>query len=88
VTSVGFTKLKAPNYEVNDDVSESFRIGRLERKLHMVQLSATRCSCTPILWVSLVSFTSITLYVASQRFFGYTLMDLSVGKAKLAELWW
>jgi hypothetical protein len=56
----------------------------------MVQLSATRCSCVAILWVSLVSFTAITLYVASQwvfivvsvyfvidsvrKLFGYTLV--------------
>jgi hypothetical protein len=33
----------------------------------MVQLSATRCSCIAILWVSLVSFVAITLYTASQR---------------------
>jgi hypothetical protein len=32
----------------------------------MVQLSATRCSCIAILWVSLVSFASITLCVTSQ----------------------
>jgi hypothetical protein len=35
----------------------------------MVQLSATRCRCIAILWVSLVSFAAITLYVASQREF-------------------
>jgi hypothetical protein len=35
----------------------------------MVQLSATTCSCIVILWVSLVSFATITLYVASQRVF-------------------
>jgi hypothetical protein len=35
----------------------------------MVQLSATRCSCITILWVSLVSFIVITLCVASQRMF-------------------
>jgi hypothetical protein len=45
-------------------VSKSFRTGRLERKLQMVQLSATRCS-----WVSLVSFAAIALCVASQRVF-------------------
>jgi hypothetical protein len=33
----------------------------------MMQLSGTRCSCVPILWVSLVSFAAITLCVASQR---------------------
>jgi hypothetical protein len=35
----------------------------------MVQLSATRCSCITIMWVSLVSFAAITLCVASQRVF-------------------
>jgi hypothetical protein len=35
----------------------------------MVQLSATRCNCIAILWVSLVSFAIITLCVASQRVF-------------------
>jgi hypothetical protein len=34
----------------------------------MVQLSATRCDCIAILWVSLVSFATITLCVASQVF--------------------
>jgi hypothetical protein len=45
----------------------SFRTGRLERELQMVQLSATRCSCIAILWVSLVSFAAITICIASQR---------------------
>jgi hypothetical protein len=35
----------------------------------MVQLSAMRCSCIAILWVSLVSFAAITLCVASRRVF-------------------
>jgi hypothetical protein len=35
----------------------------------MVQLSANRCSCIAILWVSLVSFAAITLCVASQQVF-------------------
>jgi len=30
-------------------VSKSFRTGRLERELQMVQVSATRCSCIAIL---------------------------------------
>jgi hypothetical protein len=47
--------------------SRSFRIASLERELQIVQLSATRCSCIAILWVSLVSFAATTLYVASQR---------------------
>jgi hypothetical protein len=52
-----------------EGVSKSFRIGRLQRELQTVQLSATRCSGIAILWVSLVSFTAITLCVASQRVF-------------------
>jgi hypothetical protein len=54
---------------MNEGVSKSFRTGTLERELQMVQLSATRCSCIAILWVSLVSFVSIILCVASQRVF-------------------
>jgi hypothetical protein len=50
----------------HEGVSKSFRTGRLERELQMVQLSATRWSCIAILWVSLVSFTTITLFVTSQ----------------------
>jgi hypothetical protein len=52
-----------------EGVSKSFRTGGLEPELKMVQLSATRCSCIAILWVSLVSFSAITLCVASQRVF-------------------
>jgi hypothetical protein len=47
----------------------SIRNGRLERKPRMEQLTATRCSCIAILWVSQVSFAAITLRVASQRVF-------------------
>jgi hypothetical protein len=50
-----------------EGVSRSFRTGRLEPKLQMVQLSATRCSYIAVLLVSLVSFTAITLCVTSQR---------------------
>jgi hypothetical protein len=35
----------------------------------MVQLSATMCSYSAILWVSLVNFEAITLCVVSQRVF-------------------
>jgi hypothetical protein len=52
-----------------DGVSKSFRTGRLEQELQMIQLSATRCSCITILWVSLVSFAAITLSVVFQRVF-------------------
>jgi hypothetical protein len=44
-------------------------LAHLTRELQMVQLSATRCSCIAILWVSLVRFAAITLYVAFQRVF-------------------
>jgi hypothetical protein len=50
-----------------EGVSKSFRTGPLERKLQMVQLSTTRCSCIAILWVSLRSSAAITLCVASQQ---------------------
>jgi hypothetical protein len=47
-------------------VSKSFQTGCLEQELQMVQLSATKCSCITILWVSLVISATITLCVASQ----------------------
>jgi hypothetical protein len=50
-------------YEV---ATQSFRTGRLERELQMVQLSDTKYSCVAVLWVS---FDSITLCVASQQAF-------------------
>jgi hypothetical protein len=50
-----------------EGVSRSFRTGRLERELKIVQLSATRFSFITISWVSLVRFAAITLCVASQR---------------------
>jgi hypothetical protein len=34
---------------IYEDISKSFRTGRLERELQMIQLSATRCSCIAIL---------------------------------------
>jgi hypothetical protein len=45
---------------VYEGVSKSFRTGRLERELQMVQLSTTRCSFIAILWISLVHFAAIT----------------------------
>jgi hypothetical protein len=54
-------------YLVYEGVSKSFRTGRLKPELQLVKLSATRCSCIAILWVSLVSSTATTLCVASQR---------------------
>jgi hypothetical protein len=61
-------KEQYPRFEY-EGVSESFRSGRLERELQMVQLSVTRRSCITILWVSLVSFAAVALRVASQRVF-------------------
>jgi len=45
--------LQLVNYLVYEGVTKSFRTGRLESELQMVHLSATRCSCIAILWVSL-----------------------------------
>jgi hypothetical protein len=74
---------------VYEDVSKSFRTGRLERELPMVQLSATSCSCIAVLWVSLVSFAAITLCVTCQRVFTvvsvYFLTD-SVRKPRILDL--
>jgi hypothetical protein len=52
-----------------EGVSKSFQTGCLEQELQMVQLFAIRCSCITILWVSVVSFATITLCVASQWVF-------------------
>jgi len=54
---------------IYDGVSKSFLTACLKRELQMVQLSATRYSCVTILWVSLVSFATITFCVASQWVF-------------------
>jgi hypothetical protein len=54
---------------IYEGVSKSFRTGHLDWELQTVQLSATRCSCIAILWVSMVSFAAIILCVASQRAF-------------------
>jgi hypothetical protein len=54
---------------IYENESRSFRTGRLERELQMVQLPGTRRGCIAILWASLVSFAAITLCVASQRVF-------------------
>jgi hypothetical protein len=57
-----------PSQEQYEDISKSFRPGRLARELQMAQLSAIRYYCIAIWWVSLVSFASITLCVASWVF--------------------
>jgi hypothetical protein len=53
----------------------SFRTGRLGQELQMVQLSATKCNCIAILWVSIVSFAAIILCVASQQVFIVVVVD-------------
>jgi hypothetical protein len=60
--SKGFNDRTLSIYE---GVSKSFWTGSLERELQMVQLSATRRTCIAILCVSLVSFATIILHVAS-----------------------
>jgi hypothetical protein len=55
-----------PNY---GGVFKNFRTGRLQPELQMIELSATRYSFIAIFSVSLVSFSAITLCVASQRVF-------------------
>jgi hypothetical protein len=60
-------------------VSKSYRTGRLERELQMVQLSATRCSFIAILWVSLASFAATTICVASQIVFVVITLSIQSG---------
>jgi hypothetical protein len=57
------------NSRLYEGVSKSFRTGRLERELQMLQLCVAKCSCIAILWVRLVGFPVKTLCVASQRVF-------------------
>jgi hypothetical protein len=54
---------------IYEGIFKSFQTGHLQWELQMIQLSATRCNCIAILWVSLVSFATITLCVASQRLY-------------------
>jgi hypothetical protein len=69
ILKANFTIMKLSSTLQYEGVSKSFRTGRLERELQMVQLSATKCSYIAILWVSLVSFAAMTLFVASQWVF-------------------
>jgi hypothetical protein len=48
----------------------------------MVQLSATRCSCIAFLCVSLVSFATITLCIASQRVFTVVSIYFVIGSVR------
>jgi hypothetical protein len=52
-----------------EGVSRSLQTGCLEQELQMVQLSAIRYSSAAILWISPVSFATITLCVASHWVF-------------------
>jgi hypothetical protein len=52
-----------------DGIFKSFRTGCLERELQVVQISATRCSCIAILWVSLVSVASQGAFIALVIYF-------------------
>jgi hypothetical protein len=74
---------------VYEGVSKSFRTGRLERELQMVQLSATRCSCIAIFVSQYSEFcchnplccfsTSVCClfrYGVSPETFGYTLLHM------------
>jgi len=69
MTTSWWKKILYPDlyHNLYEGVSRSFRTGRLDRELQIVQLFATRCSCITIPWVSLVSFAAITLCVACQR---------------------
>jgi hypothetical protein len=61
-------------------VSKNFWTGSLVQELQMVQLLATRCSCITISWVSLVSFATIILCVASQQMFVVFILLLTQSK--------
>jgi hypothetical protein len=49
VTTLGICSLPKNSSVVYEDVSRSYRTGRLERELQIIELSATRCSCIAIL---------------------------------------
>jgi hypothetical protein len=64
------TRLKTSSFSRRyEDVPKSFRTDRLKQEPQMLQLSATRCSCIAILWISLASFAATNLCVTSQRVF-------------------
>jgi hypothetical protein len=75
------------NTHKHEGVSKSFRTFLLERELQMVHLSATRCSCIAILWVSPVCFAAITLYVASQRVFIVVSVYFVIGSVRSRTLY-
>jgi len=81
--------------EIYDGVSKSFRTGRLERELQMVQLSATRCSCNSYFVSQPSEFYrhntlrcfSTSVYCCLIRYrlipetFGYTLVEYEVAQS-------
>jgi hypothetical protein len=85
ITNFGCSQSSTITYEC---VSRSFRIGRLEWELKMVQLSATRCSCFAVLWACLFRHNTLCCfstsvyccccylyrYQLSPETFGYTLV--------------
>jgi hypothetical protein len=62
-----------------EGVSKSSRTGRLARELQMVQLYATKRSCIAIFWVSLVSFATMILCIASQWVFIVVSLSIQPG---------
>jgi hypothetical protein len=50
-------------------MSKNFRTDHLKRELQMVHLSATRCSCFAILWVSLANSSVLTHCYFSSVYF-------------------
>jgi hypothetical protein len=53
----------------------------------MVLLSAIRCSCITILWVSLASFAAITFCVASRRVFVLAVVVVYFVIDSVRKLW-
>jgi hypothetical protein len=81
VVSVNGTILSIYHSSMNSEpqalyggVSKNFPNWPPERELQMVQLSASRCSCMAILWVSIVSLAAITLCVTFQRVFNFVIV--------------
>jgi hypothetical protein len=74
-----------------ESVSKSFRTGRLERELQMVQFSATKCSCIAILWASLVSFAAITFVLLLNEcllLWGYISLSIQSGNFWIPSYYW
>jgi len=78
------THYKYVSLQIYEGVFKSFRTGCLERELQIVQLSATRCGCIAILWVSLVKVfffllqAYISLSTQSGNFLLHTRISVTV----------